>query len=362
MIVLTSKAMLPSLDQRSQEILRRIVDGYLQTGEPVGSKTLSAELSAELGSSLSPATIRNVMASLQDMGLLHAPHTSAGRLPTELGLRLFVDGLLEVGSLTREEKESITATCQAQNRGLSQVMDEAITHLSGLSNCAGLVVAPTTAQAAVKHIEFIYLEPGRALVVLVFANGQVENRLVDIPKGLPAASLQQASNYLNAKLSGNTLTEAATKVKQELVAQQAELDRLTTKLVEEGLAMWSGDSSGADPSPGPLIIRGQSHLLETVQQIEDIHRLHGLFQTLETKESVFNLLEATQEGDGVQIFIGSENELFGLSGCSMVISSFRDENRKVIGAIGVIGPVRINYGRIIPMVDYTAKVVTKLLA
>ncbi len=339
------------LSARTREILRHIVDAYVETGEPIGSRTISRRL----GMNLSPATIRNVMADLEDAGLLYAPHTSAGRLPTELGLRMFVNGLLEVGDLTQEERDSIDGKCVAAGRSLPELLEEATSLLSGLSRCAGLVVAPKTDQP-LKHIEFVHLGPGRALVVMVTEGGLVENRIIDLPVGLPASSLVEAGNFLTARLLGRTLDEARTDILEELETHRAELDALTSKVVAAGLATWAGGQQG-----GALIVRGHTHLLEDVTALSDLERIRMLFATLETKESLLRLLDAAGGAQGVQIFIGAENELFGISGCSMVIAPYRNSRQRIVGAVGVIGPTRIDYARIIPMVDYTAQVIGRVL-
>ncbi len=341
--------MIGALNDRSREIFRHIVDAYVETGEAVGSRTISRRL----GMALSPATIRNVMADLEESGLLYAPHTSAGRVPTEAGLRLFVDGLLEIGALSQEERSNIDGQCAATGRSLTSVLEEATTMLSGLSRCAGLVVAPKT-DAALKHIEFVQLGPGRALAVMVTENGLVENRVIDLPIGMPASSLIEASNYLAARLVGRTLDEARAAIKAELEAHRAQLDELSQKVVEAGLATWS-------QSGGYLLVRGQGQLLAGVQEMGDLERIRGLFTMLETKDAMVRLLDASERAQGVQIFIGAQNELFSVAGCSVVIAPYANREEKIVGAIGVIGPTRMNYARIIPMVDYTAKVIGRLL-
>lgn len=340
-----------SLNERSRDIFRHIVDAYVETGAPIGSRSISRRL----GMSLSPATIRNVMADLEDLGLLFAPHTSAGRLPTEVGMRLFVHGLLERGNLGREERERIESQCAASGRSLPEVLEEATNMLSGLSRCAGLVVAPKTDEA-LKHIEFVLLGPGRALVVMVFASGTVENRIIDVPVGMPASSLVEAGNYLATRLVGRTLQEALRHVQEEMEGHRAQLDELTSKVVEQGLATWSADDRG-----GALIVRGQAQLLEDITAIEDLERIRQLFSTLETKESLLRLLDLTQSAEGVQIYIGAENELFGMAGCSVIIAPYANSQQRIVGAVGVIGPTRIDYARIIPMVDYTAQVIGRLV-
>jgi heat-inducible transcriptional repressor len=346
------RAGLADLNERSREILRHIVDAYMESGEPVGSRTISRRLAM----SLSPATIRNVMADLEDAGLLYAPHTSAGRLPTERGLSLFVSGLLELGGLSKEEREKIDGKCAAAGRSLADVLEDATTMLSGLSRCAGLVVAPKT-ERRLKHIEFVHLGPGRALVVMVTEDGLVENRIIDVPMGLPPSSLIEATNYMSARLVGRTLNEARFGVLAELDQHRAELDALTSKVVEAGLATWAGEKKG-----GALIIRGQANLLDEVTALSDLERIRALFAALETKEAMVRLLEAADLAQGVQIFIGAQNELFGLAGCSVIIAPYRNSREQIVGAVGVIGPTRINYARIIPMVDYTAQVIGRILA
>ncbi|MBM3951282.1 MAG: heat-inducible transcriptional repressor HrcA [Rhodospirillales bacterium] len=343
--------MITELNDRSREVFRRIVESYLESGEPVGSRTLARRL----GLALSPATIRNVMADLEEMGLLFAPHTSAGRLPTEAGMKLFVDGLLEVGELTQDERRALDSRLAATGGNAEALLERASTTLSGLSRCAGVVMAPKT-ESPLKHIEFISLNPGRALVVLVTENGLVENRIIEIPPGLPPSALVQATNYLSARLVGRTIAEAYDEIMAELESHRAQIDELTRSVVERGLATWAGGESG-----GTLIVRGQSNLLGDVHGLADLETIRTLFEALETKETLLKLLSLADRAEGVQIFIGSDNPLFGTSGCSMIVGPYRNERQKVVGAIGVIGPTRINYARIIPMVDYTAKLVGRLL-
>jgi len=345
------KPAVSELNERSREVFRRIVESYVETGDPVGSRTLARKLSQNL----SPATIRNVMADLQDAGLLYSPHTSAGRLPTEAGLKLFVDGLLEVGGLTQDERRDIESQCAAAGKSFEEAMGEASTMLSGLSRCAGLVLAPK-AEAALKHIEFVGLANGRALVVMVAENGVVENRLIDVPLGMPASALVEASNYLTMKLVGRNLRDARAEIVAELEQHRAQLDALTTRLVEQGIALRAGEQGN-----GSLIVRGQANLLDNITAIEDLERIRGLFQALETKETMAKLVDLAGAADGVQIFIGAGNELFRKAGFSMIVAPFANSSEKIVGAIGVIGPTRLNYARIIPMVDYTAKVIGRLV-
>jgi len=341
----------PGLDARSAAVLREIVEQYVETGEPVGSRTLSRRLPM----ALSPATIRNVMADLTDSGLLFAPHTSAGRLPTDQGLRLFVDGLLNFGELTEDERETITAALAASGRSLEDTLAEASSMLSGLSAAAGLVLAPKS-EGALRHIEFVPLGPGRALVVLVNSDGHVENRVIEIPAGLPPSALQQAGNYLNARLSGRPLAELRRVVGEEMAANRTELDSLSAQVVATGLATWTGEGRA-----GSLIVRGQARLLSDVTQIDRLTAIQSLFERLEAQETMLRLLELAETSDGVRIFIGAESGVFATSGVSMVVAPARNEGGRIVGAIGVIGPSRINYGRIIPVVDYTARVIGQLL-
>jgi heat-inducible transcriptional repressor len=344
---------LAQLDERSREIFRQIVESYLATGEPVGSRNLSKLIPM----TLSPASVRNVMADLEALGLVFAPHTSAGRMPTELGLRFFVDALLEIGDLSESDRRSIDAQVKAARAGsLDSVLAEASQLLSGLSRAAGVVTTATT-NARLKQIEFVRLEPGKALVVLVSQDGQVENRLLDVPRDLPASSLTEATNFLNARIRGKTLSEARADLERALVAARVELDELTTKLVSEGLASWSG----GDVADRRLIVRGHAKLLEDLKAMADLERVRLLFDDLEAKRGVIDLLSKAEQAEGLRIFIGSESKLFSLSGSSTIIAPYRDGAGRVVGALGVIGPTRLNYARVIPMVDYTARAVSRIL-
>lgn len=345
---------LAQLDERSREIFRQIVESYLATGEPVGSRHLSRLLPM----TLSPASVRNVMQDLEEAGLIYAPHVSAGRLPTETGLRFFVDALMQFGDLSEDERRQIEAQVAAssQDRPLETVLADASQLLSGLSRGAGVVLT-SKSNARLKHIEFVRIEPERALVVLVAEDGQVENRIVPIPAGLPPSALVEASNFLNAHVRGRTLAEARAELQKSLDAARAELDGLTQRLVEAGLASWSG----GDPADRKLIVRGQANLLGDLKALEDLERIRLLFDDLESKREVVDLLGRAETADGVRIFIGSENKLFSLSGSSMVVAPYRDGQSRIVGVLGVIGPTRLNYARIVPMVDYTARVVSRLI-
>ncbi|MFO1153215.1 MAG: heat-inducible transcriptional repressor HrcA [Rhodospirillales bacterium] len=340
------------LSERSREIFREVVDAYLETGEPIGSRTLSKRLLV----SLSPATIRNVMADLEEAGLLFAPHTSAGRLPTEAGLRLFVDGLLGIGALADDDRRQLTERCAGSGSSVEGLLEGATAALSGLTRCAGLVTAPKT-ENPLRHIELVSLNPGRALVVLVSEDGMVENRVIETASDLPPSALVEASNFLSARLVGRTIAEARDEILGELSQHQAELDQLTQKVVQSGLAIWSG----GDGSRGQLIVRGQSHLLDDVQALGDLEHIRSLFTMLETKEVMVKVLSMVDNGEGVQIFIGANSSLFNLTGCSMIVSPYRNSRERIVGAIGVIGPSRMNYARIIPMVDFTAQLIGRAI-
>lgn len=346
---------LQALDLRSRDIFRRIVDSYLLDGEPVGSRSLSRMLP----SSLSPATVRNVMSDLEQLGLVYAPHISAGRLPTQRGLRFFVDAFMELGDLSDEERIRIEAQLKGSSADatLEHMLTEASQLLSGMSRGAGLVLAAKS-EAPLKHIEFIQLEPTRALAVLVSQTGDVENRVVELPAGVTASQLQEASNFLNANARGRTLAEARADIERLKSETKLALDTLSEQLVEKGLAIWAGADSGL---PARLIVRGRANLLENVSAQADIELLKHLFEDLETKDGLIQLLDLAEEGSGVRIFIGSENKLFSLSGSSLVVAPYRDAESRVVGALGVIGPTRLNYARIVPMVDYTAQLISRML-
>jgi heat-inducible transcriptional repressor len=347
------------LSSRPREVFRHLVEAYLSSGEPVGSRTLSQRLPL----ALSPASIRNIMADLEKMGLLYAPHTSAGRVPTEKGLRLFVDGMLQVGELTGEERSAIEERLATSGRPLEDVLGQAATLLSGLSRCAGLLVAAKQ-EVPLKHFEFVGVSPGKALAVLVGADGSVENRLIDTPLGLPPSALVEAANYLSARLQGRTLESARSEILNEIESQRTELDALTARIVAEGLVTLSARPHNSEGAAGDkiLIVRGASKLLEDIEAQTDLQRVRTLFDDIERKSDLIELLELARRGEGVRIFIGSENKLFSLSGSSLVAAPYADAKGKVVGVIGVIGPTRLNYARIIPMVDYTARVVGRLLA
>ncbi|MBP2559770.1 heat-inducible transcriptional repressor [Neorhizobium galegae] len=343
------------LDDRSREIFRRIVESYLETGEPLGSRNLSRLLPI----SLSPASVRNVMSDLEELGLIYSPHISAGRLPTQSGLRFFVDAFMQVGDLSAEERANIDRQIRPADRDqpMESLMAEASRMLSGVSRGAGIVITAKS-DPVLKHVEFIRLEPTKALAVLVGDHNQVENRIIELPAGVTSSQLTEAANFLNAHLSGQTLPELRGQLKTLKDQVQGELYSLSQELVERGLAVWSGDSE--EGKPNQLIVRGRANLLEGLADVADLDRLRLLFDDLEKKDSLIEILDLAEKGPGVRIFIGSENKLFSLSGSSLIVAPYRDGEDRIVGAVGVIGPTRLNYSRIVPMVDYTAQLLARL--
>lgn len=342
---------LTELDARARDIFRRVVESYLETGEPVGSRTISKG-----GVALSPASIRNTMQDLAQLGLLDAPHTSAGRMPTHAGLRMFVDGFLEIGDIAEAEKQAIEARLAVKGRSFEEALAEASAVLSGLAGGAGIVVTPVR-EGGVKHVEFVPLGGGQVLAVMVFEDGQVENRLMRQPPGVTPSALQEAGNFLNARLRGRTLSEARVEMDAELDTARRQLDETAARLVEEGLAAWSGGEGDARS----LIVRGQANLLADARAREDIDRVRQLFDDLEQKGQLIGLLDDVRDAEGVRIYIGAETRLFSLSGSSVIAAPYMTGRQKVLGAIGVIGPARLNYARVIPLVDYTARVLGRMM-
>ncbi len=341
---------LAELDSRAREIFRRVVESYLETGEPVGSRTLSRG-----GVHLSPASIRNTMQDLTQLGLLGAPHVSAGRLPTHAGLRLFVDGLMEVGDVGEDERRSIETRLAGHSRTFEDALNEASAILSGLAGGAGIVVTPVR-DAGVKHVEFVSLSADQALAVMVFEDGAVENRLMTLAAGVTPSALQEASNFLNARLRGKTLGEAGADIRAELERARRQLNETAARLVEDGLAAWSGGDAG----DRALIVRGRANLLGDREALDDLERVRMLFDDLEQKEQLIGLLDGVREAQGVRIFIGAETRLFSLSGSAVIAAPYMTGRQKVLGAIAVIGPARLNYARVIPLVDYTARMLSQV--
>jgi heat-inducible transcriptional repressor len=346
-------ALMSDMNDRSREVFRRVVEGYLASGDPVGSRTLTRTMSEKI----SAATIRNVMQDLEHLGLLGSPHTSSGRIPTQIGLRLFVDGVLEVGEVGSEDRSLIDATMGDNQTGVASLLDRVGQTLSGITQGASLVLTPKH-EAPIKHIEFVSLGADRALVVLVFADNHVENRVFTPPPGQTPSSMREAANFLNALAEGKTLSELRKSVGAEIKTRRQEIDRLARELVETGLADWQNAGEQSER----LIVRGRANLLDGSTEALDFERIRHLFDDLERKRDIAEFLDLTEDGEGVRIFIGSENKLFSLSGSSLVVSPYMNADRKIIGAVGVIGPTRLNYGRIVPIVDYTAQLVGRLIS
>ena len=352
-IFMKNNKTIESMDFRSREVFRNLVESYLNTGEPTGSRTLAKSLSEKV----SAATVRNVMQDLEQLGFLGSPHASAGRIPTQLGLRLFVDGLLEINDMNDEAQAEIERSVEGDEIALTGILDRVGSILSGLTNGASLVLTPKI-EAPIKHLEFVSLSEDRALVVLVTADGQVENRIFTPPHGSNPSLMREATNFLNSILKGHTISEIKTIISKEIETHKMELDTLTLNLIESGSAVWVPDNlSGRDR----LIVRGRSNLLDEANSDEDLERIRNLFDDLERKKELEHLLDLTESGEGVKIFIGSENKLFSLSGSTLVISPYMNSDDKIIGAVGVIGPTRLNYGRIVPIVDYTAHFIGKTI-
>lgn len=342
---------LAEMNERSREVFRRVVEAYLASGDPVGSRTLTRTMNEKV----SAATIRNVMQDLEYLGLLDSPHVSAGRVPTQVGLRMFVDGLLEVGTVGETDRQQIDATL-GRETDVGSLFERVGTALSGLTHGASLVLVPKR-EAPIRHIEFVSLGPDRALVVLVYADGHVENRVFVPPPGQTPSSMREAANFVNALAEGRTLAELRQVMRAEVARRRQELDTLAAEMVESGLATWNSNGE----TPDRLIVRGRANLLDDANEA-DLERIRVLFDDLERKRDIANFLQLTEEGEGVRIFIGSENKLFSLSGSSLVVSPYMNADRKIVGAVGVIGPTRLNYGRIVPIVDYTAQLVGRLLS
>ncbi|MDK3071771.1 heat-inducible transcriptional repressor HrcA [Sedimentitalea sp. JM2-8] len=345
--------LLDEMNDRSREVFRLVVESYLDTGGPVGSRTLTRTLSEKL----SAATVRNVMQDLEYLGLLDSPHVSAGRIPTQMGLRMFVDGLLEVSDLDAADRQKLDETMARNSPDVGGMLDRIGSALSGVTHGASLVLTPKH-EAEIRHIEFVSLAHNRALVVLVFADGHVENRLFTPPPGQTPSSMREAANFLNALIEGKTLSDVNRSIRAEIKKRRSEIDSLAREMVKSGLAVWEGDGGEEDR----LIVRGRANLLGGEDDGEELERIRTLFDDLERKRDIAEFLQLTEEGEGVRIFIGSENKLFSLSGSSLVVSPYMNADRKIIGAVGVIGPTRLNYGRIVPIVDYTAQLVGRLIS
>ena len=343
--------LLNEMNDRSREVFRRVVEGYLTSGDPIGSRTLTRSMTEKL----SAATIRNVMQDLEYLGLLGSPHVSAGRIPTHRGLRLFVDGLMELGTVAQEDRAKIEAALGDSDADVTALLDQVSATLSGITRSASVVLAPKT-ETAIRHIEFVSLSPERALVVLVFADGHVENRIFTPPPGQTPSSMREAANFLSSIADGRRLSDLSRSISAEIAERRQEINTLAHDLVETGVAFWANAGERSER----LIVRGQSNLIGG--ESDNLDRIRTLFDDLERKRDISDFLELAEAGEGVRIFIGAENKLFSLSGSTLVVSPYMNTDRKIIGAIGVIGPTRLNYGRIVPIVDYTAQLVGRMVS
>lgn len=332
------------LTDRARDIFRHLVEDYLNSGQPVGSKVLAQHDSVNL----SPASIRSVLSELEQRGLLAAPHTSAGRMPTESGLRMFVDGIMQVAEPTREERAAIEQQLAAPGP-IEAALEKTSAILSDISGAAGMVMVPRR-EPTLAQMRLVPLDGTRALAVLVGEDGHVENRVIELGEGVSASAMQEAGNYITAQLAGRTLEEAARAMRGEISSGKSALDEISARLVEAGIAVWSEDWAERPV----LIVRGQANLLDD-SALEDIERVRSLLDDLESKQSIAQLLERAKEAESARIFIGAENRLFALSGSSVIASPYRDREGKVVGVLGVIGPTRLNYARVVPMVDFTAR-------
>ena len=346
-----SKTLYLEISNKSKKIFKSVIELYLETGEPVGSDTLSKKL----GINISASSIRSIMANLQKEGLLFAPHVSAGRLPTDKGMRYFVDGLLEFGRLSKTERQTIRGQCQAKGTSIEETLDEASKTLSGLSKCAGFVVAPKY-QTKIKHIEFIRLSTNQIMSIVANENGVVENRILDSKNNYNENTLRQVSNYLNSKFKGKTIDQIKNIISKEIKHSKIELNAISQNLIQEGIIELVPNSE----TPY-IFLHGQSSLLSDNIISKDLDRMRNIFDDIENKSKFLNILESTNQAKGVQIFIGAQNFLFNHSGLSMIMAPYINNEKKIIGAIGVLGPMRINYARIVPLVDYTSKIVGKIL-
>ena len=335
------------LSSRMRDIFRLVVEAYIERGQPVGSRMLAGS------GSLSPASIRGVMQELEERGLLTHPHTSAGRIPTETGLRLFVDGIMQASVPGQRERTAIEAGLR--DRPIEQALDATTSMLSGLSACAGVILAPKQEQR-VRQLSFVPLDRTRALAVLVASDGSVENRVVPLPPGTSAAALAEVANFVSARFSGLTLGEAVMRLRAEISDRREALDGAAAELVATGLAAWSVD---LDQRP-VLIVRGQANLIDDAAAA-DLDRVRRLLEELEDRQEIARLLEGARDAEGCRIFIGSENRMFALSGSSVIAAPWRGSDGKVVGVVGVIGPTRLNYARVVPMVDFTAQALTRLM-
>ena len=339
------------LNERSRAIFKSVVETYLETGHPSGSETILKRG----GLNLSSASIRTILSNLQKEGLLYAPHTSAGRMPTDKGMRFFVDGLLEFGRISKSEKEAIKQKCNTKGKSYHEVLDVASQAISGLSNYAGIVIAPRF-QKNLKHIEFIRLNEKQIMSILAYENGEVENRIIEDNGKYNPGSLLQTSNYLSSKFQNKNIAQIKKFIENEIINSKDELKLISSKLIKQGIL-----ENPPDINNPYIFLHGQSNLLKDDIISKDLDQIRDLFDEIERKKSFVEILENSAKAKGVQIFIGSRNFLFKHSGLSMIMAPYKNKNQEIVGAIGVVGPTRLNYSRIVPLVDYTSKIIGKVI-
>lgn len=332
------------IDERARKVFTQVVENFIEHGQATGSKTLSDSIK------VSPATIRNILAAIEREGFLQSPHTSAGRLPTDIGMRYFVDGILETGQLTKSERAALQEECSDDDLSIDTVFEQASVTLSGLSESAGLVIAPTHVNSTLQQVQFVLIEPQKALAVLVAKDGSVENRMINVSHGTTPAMLHEAGEFLSQRLHGKTIREMQTAILNEIEENRSAIGELTAQLIEAGLITPLGD--------GKMIVHGRGQLIEKPQETKNLDQIRSLMEQLESKETVSKLLEEAFDANGVKIYIGSENSIFEGSGQSLILSPYRNGNDDIVGAIGVIGPTRINYGKIIPSVNCMAEILS----
>ncbi len=339
------------LNDRSKLIFKKLVESYLETGSPAGSETIMKMG----GFNLSSASIRTILSNLQKEGLLFAPHRSAGRMPTEKGMRFFVDGLLEFGRISKSDMENIKQQCSTKDKSYEEVLNLASKTISGLSNYAGIVIAPKF-QKNLKHLEFIRLNKSQLMLILAYENGEIENRIIEDKGVYNNNFLIQASNYLTSKFNNKNITQIKKEIQVDIQKSQNKLEIISSKLVQQGIIQ-----NQPKPNNPYIFLHGQSNLLKDEIISKDLDQIRSLFDEIEKKSSFVEILENAGRAKGVQIFIGSKNFLFKHSGLSMVMAPYKNNEQEIIGAIGVVGPTRLNYSKIVPLVDYTSKIIGKVI-
>ncbi|SEO55185.1 heat-inducible transcriptional repressor HrcA [Aquisalimonas asiatica] len=339
------------LNERAQHLLKVMVKRYIRDGSPLGSRTLTREA----GLDVSPATIRNVMADLEDLGYVRSPHTSAGRIPTDKGYRFFVDTLLAVQAMSRQAVHEADLQLP-EGQSPDALVDSASNLLSGLTRLAGVVTLPRHLERSLRHVEFLPLSDRRVLAILVFNEQDVENRIVHTDRDYSQSELQQVTNYLNAEFAGRGVDTVRDQLLRSMESDKERMNALMNSVIELGGKVFSDDS----PADGDdYVVAGQTNLME-FQELSNVEKLRSLFQAFTEKRDILHLLDQSLAADGVQIFIGEESGYKVFDGCSLVTSPYSAEG-EVLGVLGVIGPTRMEYDRVIPIVDMTAKLLGSAL-